>query len=280
MKNKCFELYGEDCLDVMFRMQDSCVDLIFTSPPYAMAREKTYGGISESEYADWLQLRCAQMCRILRPTGSIAINIKEGSHGGERSLYVNRTVNQLVTNLGLKYLDQYIWLKTNPFPGKWKARLADSWESIYHFSNNLDIKFSTNEFNLKKTYKMSPHEKYIDSRIQSKTDSGFSYNRANFKDKETREPTNVIISSTVSKNTGHSAAFPESLPEFFIRLLTDEGDAVLDPFVGSGTTIRVAKRMGRVGIGIDINNPSRDTGLNQDQEDLFISDVDDHRFFK
>ena len=66
-------------------------------------------------------------------------------------------------------------------------------------------------------------------------------------------PSNVLHKSPVAHNTGHSAAFPEWLPEFFIKLFTDEGDVVLDPFLGSGTTYRVAKQLGRVPIGIEID---------------------------
>ena len=71
--------------------------------------------------------------------------------------------------------------------------------------------------------------------------------------KRTVYPSNVLHRSPIAHNTGHSAAFPEWLPEFFILLFTDEGDVVLDPFSGSGTTYRVAERLKRVPVGIDIN---------------------------
>ena len=89
-------------------------------------------------------------------------------------------------------------------------------------------------------------------RHASATKSNFGVCMANNKDREWVYPTNVLHQATVCNNVGHSAAFPDWLPEFFIKLFTEEQDVVLDPFAGSGTTVRVALSMNRKGVGIEV----------------------------
>lgn len=89
-------------------------------------------------------------------------------------------------------------------------------------------------------------------RFNSQVGSGFGKNIANWLGRDKAYPTNVLHLATECGNKAHSAAFPEELPEWFIKLFTDEGDTVLDPFVGSGTTCYVAQRMGRHSVGIDV----------------------------
>jgi site-specific DNA-methyltransferase (adenine-specific) len=89
-------------------------------------------------------------------------------------------------------------------------------------------------------------------RDPSKVQSGFGKNVSNWVGRDMVYPTNVLHLATECSNRKHSAAFPESLPEWFIKLFTKEGDVVLDPFLGSGTTAVVAKRMQRKYVGIDL----------------------------
>jgi len=89
-------------------------------------------------------------------------------------------------------------------------------------------------------------------RGESKVGSGFGKNISNWLNRDKAYPTNVLHMATECNNKDHSAAFPEALPEWFIKLFTEEEDWVLDPFMGSGTTIQVARRMRRNSIGIEI----------------------------
>ena len=247
-----------DCLDVMRAMPSETVDLIVTSPPYADARRHTYGGIPPDGYVPWFIERGEEMRRILKPTGSFVLNIKEKAIDGQRHPYVLDLILALSREIGFRWVEEYIWHKTTAAPGKWKYRFRDAWERILHFSKTRDVKMRQDavkvpigDWTQARLRNMSENDL---TRQESATNSKVGRRIAAWEGKTTVYPSNVLHRSPVAHNTGHSAAFPEWLPEFFIKLFTDEGDVVLDPFLGSGTTYRVAKRLGRVPIGIEINS--------------------------
>ncbi len=106
-----------DCLDVMRRMPADFVDLIVTSPPYADARAHTYGGIRPDEYVPWFVERAVEMHRVLKPTGSFVLNIKEKAVSGERHTYVLELILALKREVGFRWVEEYIWHKTTSAPG-------------------------------------------------------------------------------------------------------------------------------------------------------------------
>lgn len=250
-----------DCLEVMQEFPDNSVDLIVTSPPYADARKHTYGGVCADQYVDWFCERAVEMYRILAPTGSFVLNIKEKCVDGERHTYVLDLILALKREVGFRWVEEYIWHKTTAAPGKWKYRFRDAWERMDHFSKTADVKMNQDavkvpigDWTEKRLSNMSENDR---SRQESATRSKVGRRIANWEGKDLVYPTNVIHKSPVAHNTGHSAAYPEWLPEFFIKLFTDERDVVLDPFLGSGTTYRTARSLGRVPVGIEINADSR-----------------------
>ncbi len=259
------KVYFGDCLDQMKKLPDNSIDLIITSPPYADARKHTYGGVPPNEYVEWFCERAEQMLRVLSPAGSFVLNIKEKAQNGERHTYVLELILALKREVGFRWVEEYIWHKTTAAPGKWKYRFRDSWERLLHFSKSKDIKMRQDavkvpigDWTSKRLANMSANDK---SRQESSTRSKVGRCIANWQGRDTVYPSNVLHKSPVAHNTGHSAAFPEWLPEFFISLFTDEGDIVLDPFLGSGTTYRVTERMGRVPVGIEMNTEtSMDVG--------------------
>ena len=248
-------IYQGDCLQKLKLLEDNSVDLIVTSPPYANQRKNTYGGISTNKYVDWFLPISAELLRVLKPTGTFILNIKEKVQNGERSTYVLELILEM-RKQGWLWTEEFIWHKKNCYPGKWPNRFRDAWERLLQFNKNK-------KFNMYQESVMVPTGDWAKSRLKklsetdqirdnSKVGSGFGKNISNWIDREMAYPTNVLHLATECNNKNHSAAFPSSLPEWFIKLFTQEGDVVLDPFMGSGTTNIVAQRMGRDSIGIEI----------------------------
>ncbi|MDP1606196.1 MAG: site-specific DNA-methyltransferase [Rhodocyclaceae bacterium] len=244
-----------DCVDELRRYPNDFFDLIVTSPPYADRRQHTYGGVKPEQYVDWFVPRAAEFLRVLKPSGSFVLNIKEKAENGERHTYVLELILAL-RKQGWLWTEEYIWHKRNCYPGKWPNRFRDAWERCLHF--NKSRKFKMNQESV-----MVPMGDWADARLKSlgKNDvvrfdsqvgSGFGKNIANWAERTMAFPTNVLHLATECGNKNHSAAFPRALPEWFIKLFTDEGDWVLDPFAGSGTTLEIAKSLGRNAVGIDI----------------------------
>jgi len=246
-----------DCLDVLACFPDACVDLVVTSPPYADKRSHTYGGIEADKYVGWFLPRSAQFLRVLRPSGSFVLNIKEGCKDGERQTYVMELVMAL-RRQGWLWVEEYIWHKATAMPGKWPNRFRDAWEHCYHFTKQRSFSMHQEAVMVpaaKSTVRRAESSARADGREdvrkETKTGSGFGRNRARWIGKDMVLPTNVVYLSPEFTNQSHSAVFPVGLPEWFIRLFTLPGETVLDPFCGSGTTCLAAKRLGRHWVGIE-----------------------------
>ena len=249
------DLYLGDCRKELKKLPDNSVDLIVTSPPYADQRQATYGGITVEEYVKWFLPISKELLRVLKPTGTFILNIKEKVIEGERSTYVMELILEM-RKQGWLWTEEFIWHKKNCFPGKWSNRFRDAWERLLQF--NKEKKFNMYQDAVKvpigdwakgRLRNLSETDKIRDN---AKNGSGFGKNVSNWVGKETVYPTNVVHLATECNNKNHSAAFPRELPEWFIKLFTQENDTVLDPFMGSGTTIEVANRMKRHSIGIEI----------------------------
>ena len=255
MKKIDTKLHLGDSKEVLKTFDDNSIDLIFTSPPYADRRIHTYGGIKPESYVEWFLPVSEQLLRILKPTGTFVLNIKEKAENGERHTYVLELILAL-RKQGWLWTEEFIWHKKNCYPGKWPNRFRDAWERLLQFNK-------TKKFNMYQEEVMVPVGDWAKDRLKrlsevdkirdnARNNSGFGKNVSNWLNREKAYPTNVLHLATECNNKNHSAVFPEALPEWFIKLFTKENDTVLDPFMGSGTTIVVAQRMKRNSIGIDI----------------------------
>lgn len=244
-----------DCFEKLKEVANSSVDLIVTSPPYADQRKNTYGGIKPEKYVAWFLPIAAELFRVLKNDGTFILNIKEKVQNGERSTYVLELILEMKRQ-GWLWTEEFIWHKKNCYPGKWPNRFRDAWERLLQFNKSK-------KFNMYQEAVMVPMGDWAKNRLKnlsevdrsrdnSKVGSGFGKNISNWLERDMAYPTNVLHLATECGNKNHSAAFPESLPEWFIKLFTQEYDTVLDPFMGSGTTVFVANRMNRNAIGIDI----------------------------
>ena len=255
MRNITTKIFLGDSRKVLKTLNDNSVDLIVTSPPYADRRKNTYGGIAPEKYVEWFLPICEQLLRVLRPTGTFILNIKEKADNGERNAYVLELILAL-RNQGWLWTEEFIWHKKNCYPGKWPNRFRDAWERLLQFNKTRDfvmyqetVRVPIGDWASGRLKKLSETDKIRDN---SKSGSGFGKNISNWLNRSTVYPTNVVQFATVCNNKNHSAAFPEELPEWFIKLFTKQYDTVLDPFLGSGTTVEVAQRMERNSIGIEI----------------------------
>ena len=245
-----------DCKKVLETFEDNSIDLLFTSPPYADRRKKTYGGIKPDRYVEWFLPISIELLRVLKSTGTFILNIKEKAENGERHAYVLELILAL-RKQGWLWTEEFIWHKKNCYPGKWPNRFRDAWERLLQFNKTKKFKMYQEEVMVPvgdwvkvRLKNLSDTDKIRDN---SKSGSGFGKNISNWLKRDKAYPTNVLHLATECNNKNHSATFPEALPEWFIKLFTKEHDTVLDPFMGSGTTIIVAKRMRRNSIGIDIS---------------------------
>jgi site-specific DNA-methyltransferase (adenine-specific)/site-specific DNA-methyltransferase (cytosine-N4-specific) len=158
---------------------------------------------------------------------------------------------------GWLWTEEFMWHKKNSYPGKWPNRFRDNWERLIQFNK-------ARKFNMYQDSVMIPVGDWAKDRLsnlsetdktrdESRVGSGFGKNVSNWLGRDLVYPTNVIHMATECSNRNHSAAFPIDLPKWFVRLFTQPGDLVLDPFIGSGTTAVAAVQLGRRYTGIDLS---------------------------
>jgi DNA modification methylase len=242
-------------------------NVCITSPPYATQREydsaSGFKPIPPDEYVAWYKDVAANIATVLADDGSYFLNIKEHAAEGERSLYVKDLVIAHRRQWAWRFVDEFCWRKTdNGVPGGWNNRFKNAWEPVHHFCRQQQIKFRPQRVG----HQSEDCFDYSPNNPKSKSGSGLlgtgargtAAGKAGAADAEGRyagvaRPSNVIEVKSESSQGTHSAPFPRALVEFFLLAFSDESDAVLDPFMGSGTTIAAAALLERVGYGCELS---------------------------
>jgi site-specific DNA-methyltransferase (cytosine-N4-specific) len=258
--------YIGDSLALLESLEDNSVNLVITSPPFALQRQKEYGNAEQSEYIEWLGRFARLVYQKLRDDGSFVVDIGGAYQKGvpARSLYNFRVALHLCDNLGFFLAQDFYWFNPSklPSPIEWvnkrKLRAKDAINTVWWFSKTEWPKANVTrvlvEYSDRMKKLLDDPEGYYNS---AKRPSGHDIGRAFGRDNGGAIPSNLLQISNSESNSqylrgckaagvkGHPARFPAKLPEFFIRFLTDPDDLVIDIFGGSSTTGQVAEAEGR-----------------------------------
>lgn len=255
-----------DSRELLEKLPDDSVNLVLTSPPFALCRKKEYGNESQSEYVDWLMTFAEVVFRKLREDGSFVLDLGGAYERGSpsRSLYNFRVPIRMVDDLGFVLAEDFYWFNPSklPSPIEWvnkrKLRAKDSVNTVWWFGKTPWPKANVSNVLTEYSPRMKKLLEDPNGFYQpAKRPSGHEISEGFGKDNGGAIPSNLLqipnsesngVYTSACKALGvsrHPARFPAKLPEFFIRLLTDPGDLVVDIFAGSNTTGMVAEEEGR-----------------------------------
>jgi DNA modification methylase len=264
----------DDSRNALKRLPEESVDLIVTSPPFALLRKKSYGNEDQADYVNWLSGFGAASSRALKKTGSFVLDLGGAYQRGRpvRSLYNYRVLLNFCDNLGYQLAEEFFWYNPAklPSPIEWvnkrKVRVKDAVNTVWWFSKTDNPKANVSNVlapysERMRTLLKNPGKFYRPKGRPSGHDIAESFGN----DKGGAIPPNLLQIPNTDSNShylrfcksigaaSHPARFPEKLPEFFIKFLTEQGDLVLDIFSGSNTTGYVAEKLGRRWVSIESN---------------------------
>ena len=300
-----------DCFELIKDLPDNSVDLVITSPPYADIWNygKDISIKKPQEYCDWLLPLFNEIHRVLKPSGSFILNINDSCSNGYRNPFIYELIYRSQKETKLKFYDQYIWHKLNGIPNGSKKRFRNTTEFIFHFvKNQKELKFymdrvlqepnietkkrfernglSTPQGKIENGERVKKKIKYLTGST-NKTKEGYVLPSTERNLPDMVRPDNVFRFPTASASRDntirHPAPFHKDLPCYFINLLTDEGDTILDVFSGIGTTGLCCDD--RNFIGFELNQKYADFGnkrlSGEELDDWVINQYDlDDKFIR
>ncbi len=263
-----------DSLKLLEELPDSSIDLVMTSPPFALRRQKTYGNVEETEYVGWIKPFGKDVFRVLKESGSFVLDLGGAYRSGipSRSLYNFRVMLALCDEIGFHLAEDFYWFNPAklPSPIEWvnkrKIRAKDSVNTVWWFSKTAfpkaDVKKVLSPYSERmKKLIVDPDSFYKPAKRPSGHDISISFG----KDNGGAIPSNLLSIPNTDSNSSylrlskeldlerHPARFPSELPAFFIKMLTDEGDIVLDIFAGSNTTGFAAEALNRRWLAFELS---------------------------
>ncbi len=263
-----------DSAELLARLPDRSVDLIMTSPPFALLRQKTYGNKEQHEYVEWLGRFGEAAHRVLKDTGSFVLDLGGAYKRGKpvRSLYNYRLLLDFCDRLGYELAEEFFWFNPSklPSPIEWvnkrKIRAKDAVNTVWWFSRSAEPKADVTRVLVPYSERMKTLLKNPEKFYRPKArPSGHAIAEAFGRDNGGAIPSNLLQIPNTESNSGylrlckmlrrdrHPARFPSGLPDFFVRFLTDPEDLVLDIFSGSNTTGQVAEELGRRWISMELD---------------------------
>jgi site-specific DNA-methyltransferase (cytosine-N4-specific) len=268
------EAYLGDALDLLKSLSNESIDLVITSPPFALQRQKEYGNVDQDEYVDWLLSFTIEVKRVLKGTGSFVLDLGGAYRSGRpvRSLYNYRILIRLCDEQRWNLAEEFFWFNPSklPSPIEWvnkrKIRAKDAVNTVWWLAKadfpKADITKVLVPYSERMKLLLQNSEKYYSPK---KRPSGHDISARFGEDKGGAIPPNLLQIPNTESNSQylqcckivgvkpHPARFPQKLPEFFIRLLTDVGDTVLDIFAGSNTTGAAVESLNRRWIAFEID---------------------------
>ena len=266
--------YLGDSLELLDFVPDDSIDLVITSPPFALLRQKEYGNKSQDDYVDWLLQFIYKIKRVLKETGSFVIDLGGAYQKNRpvRSLYNYRLLIRICDEVGLNLAEEFFWNNPSklPSPIEWvnkkKIRVKDSVNTVWWFSKSdypkANVKNVLIPYSERMKKLLSDPDKFYTAK---KRPSGHDISNGFATDNGGAIPSNLLNFPNSESNgkyldackklgvKSHPARFPSKLPDFFINFLTEPGDVVLDFFAGSNTTGEVAERLNRHWLSFEIN---------------------------
>lgn len=266
--------YCGDSRELLRELPNASVNLVMTSPPFALQRKKEYGNEEQDAYVDWLTEFAREVHRVLADDGSFVIDIGGAYEKGRptRSLYQFRALIRFVDDLGFHLAEEFYWHNPSklPSPIEWvnkrKLRAKDSVNTVWWLSKTPWPKADVSKVLAPYSSRMKKLLKDPDAFYKPKVrPSGHDIGRSFSTDNGGAIPSNLLSFPNSESNgqylagckragvKGHPARFPAKLPEFFVKMLTDPGDVVLDIFAGSNTTGQVAEELNRRWLAFELS---------------------------